>query len=80
LPTGLKVLALPELEDLGNNMNLLPALRLVYSSDRSRFQTVCPTDGEFTDLGVRQEDYYFGDLLVQLDCEEAEFIFTPEYD
>ncbi|KAI0298283.1 hypothetical protein BC826DRAFT_967454 [Russula brevipes] len=77
LPTGLKVLALPELEDLGNNLSLLPALRLVYFSAQSRFRTVCPADGEFTDLGVRQGDYYMDDLLVQLDCEEAEFIFTP---
>ncbi|KAI0298284.1 hypothetical protein BC826DRAFT_967455 [Russula brevipes] len=75
LPTGLKFLALPELEDLGNNLSLLPALRLVSTSDRSRFQTVCPTDGKITDLGVRQGGYYMRDWLVQLDCEEAKFTY-----
>ncbi|KAI0298282.1 hypothetical protein BC826DRAFT_967453 [Russula brevipes] len=73
LPTGLKFLALPELEDLGNDPSLLPALRLVYSS--GILQTFCPIDREFTDLGERQRDYYMHDWLVQLNCEEAEFIF-----
>jgi hypothetical protein len=64
---------------LGNILSRLPALRLVYASDESQFQTVCPTDGKFTDLGERQRDYYMDNLLVQLDCEEAKFMFTSHY-
>jgi len=54
--------------------SVIPALRLVFSSES--FQTVHHTDNgrEFRPLGQRQEIFYLNDWLRQLNCEEVYFL------
>ncbi len=72
LPSGLRFLAVPLIEGLRSGV--IPALRLVFSSET--FQIVHHTDKgrKFRPLGRRQEDFYLDDWLKQFDCEEAGFL------
>jgi hypothetical protein len=57
---------------------VVPALRLMYSSESESFQTVHHTEKgrEFRDLGRRQESLYMDDWLRQLNCEEVGFLYS----
>ena len=56
--------------------SVIPALRLVFSSES--FQTVHHTDNgrEFRHLSPRQASLYIDDWLRQLNCEEVGFLYS----
>ena len=57
---------------------VVPALRLMYSSESESFQTVHHTENgrEFRDLGQRQKSLYMDDRLRQFNCEEVGFLYS----